>query len=383
MSKILAIDIGMGTSDVLLYDSSKNIENCIKFVVPTPLRRYLKSLKNLKFDGCRNIYICGSTIGGGPLAHKLTTLIEEKRAKVFITPAAAYTIKNDPDEVRELGFEIIEEQVFDIFKQRPDDNFIVDGRDIYMRFVEFEPSFLRNFFTACIENIDEFDGICLCAQDHGRCVKELSDRIHRFNEFREILKRSSPPSPYLFCYKNGEIPATFLRLNALERTVEESFGRRFRIIMDSSPAALLGCMAYIDEYRGLFKKNLGCPYLMVNMGNNHAIFAVVEDDNILAFYEHHSWVYDEDPAKLENHIRRFCDGSLPSREIFDDEGNGAEYFAPPGFDKIKNIIVTGPNRNIFTRTNLNVHYSAVGGDMMMSGPIGMVRAFDKLYGRMS
>ncbi|HBC75324.1 MAG TPA: hypothetical protein DC017_10860, partial [Candidatus Wallbacteria bacterium] len=61
MSKILAIDIGMGTSDVFLYDSKKNMENCIKFVVPTPLRRYLKLLKSVEFDGRHKIYICGET----------------------------------------------------------------------------------------------------------------------------------------------------------------------------------------------------------------------------------------------------------------------------------------------------------------------------------
>ena len=380
MSKILAIDIGMGTSDVFLYDSSKKMENCIKFVVPTPLRRYLKMLKSVKFDGGQKIYICGETIGGGPLAHKLSTLIEEKAAEVFITPKAAYTIKNDHGEIRELGYNIIEETVFDVFKKTPDKNFIIDKNDIYIRFNEFEASFLREFFNNSVEDIDSFDGICVCAQDHGQCKKEISDRLHRFSEFRSILSRGNPPSPYLFCNKNGEIPSTFLRLNSIERSLNRNFGGRKSIIMDSSPAALLGCFAYIDEYLELYKTRLGQPYLMVNMGNNHAIFAAVQNEEILAFYEHHSWVYDEDPAKLESHIKRFCDGELSSKEVFDDEGNGAEYFNPPGFKNIKNIIVTGPNRNIFTRTDLRPHYSAVAGDMMMSGPLGMVRAFKKIYG---
>jgi uncharacterized protein (DUF1786 family) len=35
--KILAIDIGAGTEDVLLYDDEKrSIENCIKMVLPSP-----------------------------------------------------------------------------------------------------------------------------------------------------------------------------------------------------------------------------------------------------------------------------------------------------------------------------------------------------------
>jgi uncharacterized protein (DUF1786 family) len=34
--KILAIDIGAGTQDILLFDSNKKIENCISLVLPTP-----------------------------------------------------------------------------------------------------------------------------------------------------------------------------------------------------------------------------------------------------------------------------------------------------------------------------------------------------------
>jgi len=33
--RILAIDVGMGTQDILLYDSNKNIENCFKMVLPS------------------------------------------------------------------------------------------------------------------------------------------------------------------------------------------------------------------------------------------------------------------------------------------------------------------------------------------------------------
>ena len=33
--RFLAIDVGMGTQDILLYDSGQNIENCIKMVLPS------------------------------------------------------------------------------------------------------------------------------------------------------------------------------------------------------------------------------------------------------------------------------------------------------------------------------------------------------------
>ena len=34
--KILAIDVGTGTEDILLYDSEKEIENSMKLVIPSP-----------------------------------------------------------------------------------------------------------------------------------------------------------------------------------------------------------------------------------------------------------------------------------------------------------------------------------------------------------
>ena len=34
--RVLAMDIGAGTQDILLYDSSKQLENCVKLVLPSP-----------------------------------------------------------------------------------------------------------------------------------------------------------------------------------------------------------------------------------------------------------------------------------------------------------------------------------------------------------
>jgi len=43
--KILAMDIGAGTSDILLYDDRKeSIENCIKMVLPSPSLVYVAKL---------------------------------------------------------------------------------------------------------------------------------------------------------------------------------------------------------------------------------------------------------------------------------------------------------------------------------------------------
>jgi uncharacterized protein (DUF1786 family) len=59
--RILAIDIGAGTQDILLFDTGENIENCTSLVLPAPSRIFAKKLSALK----NNVYIQGDTTGGG------------------------------------------------------------------------------------------------------------------------------------------------------------------------------------------------------------------------------------------------------------------------------------------------------------------------------
>ena len=66
--KILAIDIGAGTQDILLFDSGKKIENCISLVLPTPSKVLAERLKTIEGD----VYIHGDTIGGGSLARAVS-----------------------------------------------------------------------------------------------------------------------------------------------------------------------------------------------------------------------------------------------------------------------------------------------------------------------
>ena len=43
--KILAIDVGTGTQDILIYDDEKELENSIKLVLPSTFPNKLKKLK--------------------------------------------------------------------------------------------------------------------------------------------------------------------------------------------------------------------------------------------------------------------------------------------------------------------------------------------------
>ncbi len=99
--KILAIDIGQGTQDILLYDPQKNIENCISLILPSPTALYGKIIETATSD----LYVNGSTIGGGLLSGAIKQHLKKGYA-VYMEPEAAASIRDDLDLVRMLGIQI-------------------------------------------------------------------------------------------------------------------------------------------------------------------------------------------------------------------------------------------------------------------------------------
>jgi len=64
--------------------------------------------------------------------------------------------------------------------------------------------------------------------------------------------------------------------------------------------------------------------------------------------------------------------------VFKDDGHGLFFLTkPPGFSKIGVIAATGPNRNMLSRTSFTVHLAAPAGNIMMTGPIGLVETTKK------
>ena len=55
--KILALDIGAGTQDILLYDDEKkSVENCIKIVLPSPSQILAAKVREAT-QLCQDLYI--------------------------------------------------------------------------------------------------------------------------------------------------------------------------------------------------------------------------------------------------------------------------------------------------------------------------------------
>jgi uncharacterized protein (DUF1786 family) len=64
---ILAVDIGTGTQDILLFDSEREVENCFKMVLPSPTVQLAQAVREATRCG-KDVVLTGVLMGGGPCA---------------------------------------------------------------------------------------------------------------------------------------------------------------------------------------------------------------------------------------------------------------------------------------------------------------------------
>jgi hypothetical protein len=105
--RILAIDVGAGTQDVLIYESDKTPENCYKLVLPSQTQIVARRIRDATAEG-RPIHLTGSLMGGGASGYAVQAHLAAGLA-VTATPIAAQTIHNDLDRVEALGVVITDD----------------------------------------------------------------------------------------------------------------------------------------------------------------------------------------------------------------------------------------------------------------------------------
>lgn len=267
--KILALDIGAGTEDILLFDSKKkNVENCIKLVLPTPSLIYAKKVAKATIRK-ENILVSGSVIGGGALSYALKNHIKSG-LRVIITRQAAYTIRNDLDQVREAGFEIINKE--DIGK--------FDGELIDLEEINIDQ--LRKFLIDFGETLSEVDYVAIAVQDHGISPKEMTDRQFRIEKMKEFLLRN--PKPEALAFKEKDIPPYFLRMRSAATNSKKYLPNAKVLLMDTAPAAIYGCLEDPVIKRIQTK-------LVINVGNGHTWVTIIDKNKIIGIIgimEHHT-----------------------------------------------------------------------------------------------
>ena len=186
--KILAIDIGAGTQDVLLYNSELTPENCTSLILPTPSRNYAKLI-----EGCEeDIFIDGDPIGGGAIPSLLKSHIK-KGYHVIMSEDAAYTLRNNINEVRQYGIQI-------------NSSGLNDFNGTKLCFHEIDFALLKDFLANFGEDFD-IDLVAIAVQDHGTQPEGTSNREFRFKMIEERLRKDNRPESFVYTY--DEIPACF------------------------------------------------------------------------------------------------------------------------------------------------------------------------------
>ena len=337
--RILAIDVGTGTQDIMIYDTEKELENSIKLVLPSPHLYISQQIKETEND----IYFKGEIMGGGKIKKSIIEHME-KGYEVVMEPVCAKTIRDDLNQVKAIGIKIADD-----LKEYKGYSKITMGDINITKLSEFLLGYDLEF---------DFDKIAIAVQDHGY-NENMGDRDFRFEKIRE--KISEPISPLEFGYTNN-LPEYFTRMQAVRRTIKNEGIEDIPLIMDTKFASIAGMC--FDEVA----KKLN-SFVVIDIGNGHTTAASIENGKIQAVFEHHTSSLTGE--SLERYIKRLASGEITHEEVHSDHGHGAHVLNP--ISKIEKVIVSGPKRALIEKTALDWHHAAPAGDVMMTGTVGLIK----------
>ncbi|MBC7246359.1 MAG: pyruvate formate lyase-activating protein [Actinobacteria bacterium] len=349
--KVLAVDIGVGTQDILLYDSRRELENCSRLILPSPTR-ILASRVERAAAKTGELFLRGCTVGGGPFSRAVKRALAAGK-KVHMTPEAAFSIRNNLDDVASLGVSIAE---------APPPGF--SGTTLELDELDLEP--LCEFLRGAGEDPDDPDAVAAAVQDHGAYRAGESNRKTRLRHMMARMRED--PRPSSLSYLAHDVPDTFPRMRSAARRLQEQFPSSRVLVMDTSPAAVAGCLA-----DARVAQHAGGNLLLVNAGNGHTLACLLRAGRVVGLLEHHTRRLEA--GSFAAYLERFCDGEARDEDPFMAEGHGLFYLGEaPGMKNLDLIAVTGPRRGFLEGAGLGVYYPAPGGDMMMTGPLGLVEA---------
>jgi uncharacterized protein (DUF1786 family) len=350
--KAALFDIGAGTLDFLLYEPGKQVENCVKMVLPSPQGIHTSKIAEITSEN-QDIYIDGYTVGGGGIGNAVKQHIS-KGLQVNMTQTAAYSIRNNLKEVTKLGVKIVNEKPADCIQLSLDELLL--------------PS-IEHVLNGFNETLTDIDLCGVSVKDHGAPPASISNRAFRMENYSKTLKKDNRLSSFL--YKAPKIPEHYLRMNSIVDAARDTLGPVPVYLLDTSISALAGCQ--LDP-----RINNKDPVLLVNIGNGHTVASIVSGARVQAFFEHHTSMLDQE--KLEYYLKKLSEGNLTNQEVYKDGGHGAVTIEKPlGFTKIEKIAITGPKRKLLENTKLDIIEASPGGDVMMTGTHGLLKTIQEKY----
>ena len=334
---VLAIDVGAGTQDILLYDPEIPPESCVKLVLPS--RPVIVGRKIARATEEReDVFLCGNLMGGGKSASAVRRHIEAG-LRVYATELAAKTIHDNLDTVRELGVEIV--------KERPEDAVPIEMRDVDIGQIG---SVLSEF------EVEIPPHVAVAVQDHGDCPTS-SNRKFRFEQWRRFLESGGDFANLVY----RDPPARLTRMRAVQTDVPGA------VLMDTAAAAIVGCLE-----DGRVADHVSDKLVIMNVGNAHTCAVALIEGRVRGIFEHHTRKVTAD--KLALLVAKLTSGTITNDEVFDDGGHGATVS-----DEMRGryqgwfVALTGPNRRIVRE--LGYYEACPHGDMMLTGCYGLVRGY--------
>jgi len=336
--RILCLDIGSGTQDVLYYDPDQDLENCPKFVLPSPARRVASRIRALTRAG-RDVYLYGQNMGGG--FHGALTDHLEQGLKVAAHPEAALALADDLDRVRDQGISVVED---------------CPRGAAPVHLTDYDPGFWEGLLSQA--GLDYPDQVMAAVQDHGYHPR-TSNRRGRFVMWESLLESSQGALDALLF---ESVPEAMTRL----RTLQGCTGGG--LVADTGSAALLGALFDPQVARSSHEQGL----CVVNVGNSHTIGFLVFQDRIQGIFEHHTGLLT--PESLWRTLERFRAGKLGNDEVFEARGHGCTIQDIPvqagGYPLVAAL---GPKRSMLR--GYAVNFVAPGGDMMLAGCFGLLKGW--------
>lgn len=350
--QILCVDVGTGTQDILLYDSDKEIENCLKLVMPSPTLLVAKRVKAATRAG-EPVVLTGVTMGGGP-CHWAVKDHVKAGFKAYATVEAAKTFDDELDKVEAMGIRVISDE---------EAHRLDEEEEHTLRLRDFDLGAIRSAFAAFGLDLEP-DGLALAVFDHGNAPAGYSDRQFRFDYLEQRIRAENRLSA--FAFKRGELPDHLTRLQAVEDTADFEGDV---LLMDTAPAAVLG--ALLDPRVGEHQQ-----LIVGNVGNFHTLAFRLGAGGIEGVFEHHTGEITRE--QLDGFIQRLGDGTLQHREVFDSMGHGALLFDRAAMaDRF--VAIVGPRRSLMRQSRHHPYFAVPYGDMMIAGCFGLLRAYADRY----
>jgi len=345
--RILAIDVGTGTQDILLFDTEQTVENALKMVMPSPTLMVSRGIRQATSKRL-SILLCGYQMGGGPSAwalrdHALAGL------PAFATPEAAQTLDDDLSKVESLGIKIVSDDEVKNLKV----DVVIRSGDVMLEQILSAYAFF---------GVDaKFDVIAVAVFDHGKAPPDISDRKFRFDYIRKVIANGEGLAG--FAYRRDDVPQSMSRLAAVAAQLG---GYTDAIVMDTAPAAILGALEDPTS-----RPDDQHSSVVVNVGNFHSLAFHIDEQGVLGLFEHHTG--EISPGFLEELLVELASGQLTNQKVFDSMGHGAEIFRIPDSGSAKYVVV-GPQRNVLYGSDLKPYFAAPYGDQMLVGCYGLLRA---------